>query len=164
MLNGVRDSLSMAAVSGANADANSVPPANAGDARPASRPVHGRRSVVLSATAAGCTALFGGSVAYAGGGHLLAVLGAAAAWLIIVAAAIILTAVLGDRDPRSPFERLMLLACVALGRSPATYLPARGRIVAHAPPLASVAGSAMPGALPGAEATSNSALRDVEAG
>jgi hypothetical protein len=43
----------------------------------------------------------------------------------IVAAAIVvmLSAMLGGRDPRSPFERLMLVICVITGRRPGDHLP-----------------------------------------
>jgi hypothetical protein len=36
---------------------------------------------------------------------------------------VILSAMLGGRDPRTPFVRLMLIICVITGRRPEDYLP-----------------------------------------
>jgi hypothetical protein len=72
-------------------------------------------------TAVSCAA--GGSAGYALGGPVLAVAGAAAVILAGVVVAILISAMLGRRDSRSPFERLMLVLCVITGRRPKDYLP-----------------------------------------
>src|ERR1700689_1819697 len=80
-----------------------------------------RRAWNMVATACCCAA--GGSAGYAVGGPVLAV----GVFAVIVVSGIIFTvifsAMLGRRDQRSPFERLMLLLCVVLGRRPRDFLP-----------------------------------------
>ena len=49
--------------------------------------------------------------------------GVAAIVLAGVTVTILISAMLGRRDPRSPFERLMLVLCVITGRRPKDYLP-----------------------------------------
>jgi hypothetical protein len=52
----------------------------------------------------------------------MAAAGAAAGTVVIV----LLAAAAGCKDQRSPFERLMLIACLLAGRRPADYLPPPG--------------------------------------
>jgi hypothetical protein len=83
------------------------------------------RRAIRNTVVAGCIALAGGSAGIAFG-PLLAITVAAA--VIVVgaigtAAAIALQAILSRRDTRSPFDRLILILCLILGRSPRTYLP-----------------------------------------
>jgi hypothetical protein len=42
---------------------------------------------------------------------------------VAAAVAVVLVAMLGGRDSRSPFVRLMLTICVITGRRPGDYLP-----------------------------------------
>ena len=68
----------------------------------------------------------GGSAGCAIGGPVLIIVGVLAfiaAGVMGTAAVIALSALLGRRDPRSPFDRLTPILCVILGRSPGTYLP-----------------------------------------
>jgi hypothetical protein len=87
----------------------------------------GRRRRIQSALAAagGCAAA--GSAGYALSSPVVAAAGlvAAAAVAAIVGAAVVvmLSVMLGGRDPRSPFERLMLVICVITGRRPGDHLP-----------------------------------------
>ncbi len=71
----------------------------------------------------GCTGAAGWSVWYAMGCPLLTVLAVSAVAVLVLAIVTIGVAVLDGRDFRSPFERLMLIACVMLRRPPGTYLP-----------------------------------------
>jgi len=77
------------------------------------------RSVVI--TAASCAV--SGSAGYAAGGPALAIAGLLAVAVVGIVVAVILSAMLGRRDARSPFERLMLILCVITGRCPRDYLP-----------------------------------------
>jgi hypothetical protein len=72
---------------------------------------------------AGCIGAAGWSVAHAIGRSLLTVLAVSVVAVPVLAIVTIGAAVLDGRDLRSPFERLMLIACVMLGRPPGTYLP-----------------------------------------
>jgi hypothetical protein len=85
----------------------------------------GRRRTMRNAAAAASASLAGGSAGYAFGGPVLAIFVIVAAGVLGIAAAVVLSAVLSNRDPRSPFERLMLILCVLLSRPPGTYLPQR---------------------------------------
>ena len=88
----------------------------------------GRRRTTRNAAAAASASLAGGSAGYAFGGPVLAIfviVTIVAAGVLGIAAAVVLSAVLSNRDPRSPFERLMLILCVLLSRPPGTYLPQR---------------------------------------
>jgi hypothetical protein len=67
----------------------------------------------------------GGSAGYAFG-PLLIISGFLAVIVVGVmgiASAVALQAMLSRRDPRSPFDRLMLILCLTLDRPPRTYLP-----------------------------------------
>jgi len=86
----------------------------------------GARRAIRSAFVAGCASIAGSAAGWALGGPALAIAGVLAliaASLIGAAVAAALSALLDRRDPRSPFDRLMLILCVVLGRSPSTYLP-----------------------------------------
>jgi hypothetical protein len=85
----------------------------------------GRRRIMRNAAAAASASLAGGSAGYAFGGPVVAIFAIVAAGVLGIAAAVVLSAVLSNRDPRSPFERLMLILCVLLSRPPGTYLPQR---------------------------------------
>jgi hypothetical protein len=112
-------------------------PANAAHDAPApsgSAPVtavqpraRGPRRTIRNAVVACCVSLAGGSAGCAAfGGPVLIIFGFLAVIVVGVmgaAAAVALSAMLGRRDPRSPFDRLMLILCVIRGRSPGTYLP-----------------------------------------
>jgi hypothetical protein len=65
----------------------------------------------------------GGSAGCLLGGPVLAAAGVAAVILAGIAVTILVSAMLGRRDPRSPFERLMLVLCVITDRRPSDYLP-----------------------------------------
>ncbi len=85
----------------------------------------GPRRAIRNAVVLGCASTAGGSAGYAFG-PLLTIFGFLAiivAGIMGAAVAVALQAMLGRRDPRSPFDRLMLILCVILGRSPGTYLP-----------------------------------------
>ncbi len=81
-----------------------------------------RRWVRSAAFAAGSCAV-GGSVGYAVGGLALVMAGLVTVVVAGGAVAVIVLAMLGCRDRRSPFERLILLICVITGRKPLDYLP-----------------------------------------
>ena len=86
---------------------------------------HARRAV-RNAVVVGCVSIAGGSAGCALGGPVLTIVGILAfiaVGVMGIAAAVALSALLGRRDPRSPFDRLMLILCVILRRSPGTYLP-----------------------------------------
>jgi hypothetical protein len=85
-----------------------------------SGPRHGIRNAVVAA----CSCAAGGSAGHALGGPVLATAGLIAVILLGAAVAVVLSAMLGRRDLRSPFERLLLLICVVTGRRPRDYLPA----------------------------------------
>lgn len=87
------------------------------------RPAAGRRRKIRDAlTAAGGCAV-AGSTGYALGGPVIAAAGLLAAAVVGAAVVVMLSAMLGGRDPRSPFDRLMLIICVITGRRPDDYLP-----------------------------------------
>jgi hypothetical protein len=110
-------------------------PANAADNAPASvgattaavRPrTRGSRLTVRNGVVASCVSIAGGSAGWAFGGPVLAIVSVLAVIMVGVmgiAAAVALSALLGRQDPRSPFDRVMLILCVILGRSPSIYLP-----------------------------------------
>ena len=84
------------------------------------------RQAIRNAVVVGCMSVAGGSAGCAIGGPVLAIVGIVtfiAAGIMGIAAAVALSALLGHRDPRSPFDRVMLILCVILGRSPGMYLP-----------------------------------------
>lgn len=83
----------------------------------------GRWRKVRNAVIAAVPCAAGGSAGYALGGPVLALTGLAAVALAAVVVTVVISAMLGRRDPRSPFERLMLLLCVITGRRPKDYLP-----------------------------------------
>ena len=86
----------------------------------------GSRQTIRNALVVGCVSMAGGSAGCAFGGPVLPIAGVLAFVVVGVigaTAAVALSALLGRRDPRSPFDRLMLILCVILGRSPSTYLP-----------------------------------------
>ena len=86
----------------------------------------GPRRAIRNAVVVGCAGVASGSAGWVFGGPVLAACGILAvigAGMLGVVAVVVLSAMLGSRDPRSPFERLMLILCVILGRSPGTYLP-----------------------------------------
>lgn len=64
-----------------------------------------------------------GAVGYALHGAALAVAMATAVAAVGAAVIVLLAAATGCEDQRSPFERLMLIACLLAGRRPADYLP-----------------------------------------
>jgi hypothetical protein len=66
--------------------------------------------------------VLGGSVCYLLDGVAAAVVGLTAAAVAGVAIAVMVSAMLGSRDSRSPFIRLMLIICVTLDRQPEVYL------------------------------------------
>jgi hypothetical protein len=76
------------------------------------------RNTVIAAVP--CAA--GGTAGYALGGPVIALIGLAAVVLAGAVVTVVISAMLGLRDPRSPFERLMLLLCVIKGRRPKDYL------------------------------------------
>jgi hypothetical protein len=80
---------------------------------------HSTRSVAL--TASSCA--IGGSAGHMLGAPALAVAGFVAVVMTGGLLAITLFAMLGRRDLRSPFERLMLLLCLITDRRPKDYLP-----------------------------------------
>jgi hypothetical protein len=85
----------------------------------------GARRAIRNAVVVGCS-MAGGSAGCVIGGPVLTIVGILtfiAAGIMGVAAAVALSALLGHRDPRSPFDRVMLILCVILGRSPGMYLP-----------------------------------------
>jgi hypothetical protein len=101
--------------------------AGAALAQPVQPRIRGARRAIRSAVVVGCVSTAGGSAGCALGGAALTIVGILAFIAVGVmgtAAAVALSALLGHRDPRSPFDRLMLILCVILGRSPRTYLPA----------------------------------------
>jgi hypothetical protein len=65
----------------------------------------------------------GGSAGCLFGRPVLAAAGVAAVILAGITVTVLIAALLGRRDPRSPFERLMLLLCVITDRRPGDYLP-----------------------------------------
>jgi hypothetical protein len=65
----------------------------------------------------------GSSVGYVFGGLVFAAIAFLVIALLGIASAVVLPALLGRRDPRSPFDRLMLIICVITGRLPRDYLP-----------------------------------------
>jgi hypothetical protein len=65
----------------------------------------------------------GCSVGFVLGGPVVAVVRLMAFAIVGVTLAVILSAMLGGRDPRTPFVRLMLIICVITGRRPGDYLP-----------------------------------------
>ena len=69
---------------------------------------------------------WGGSASLVGyllHGPVAAAVELAAVMAAVCAVAVLRPVLLGDSDPRSPFVRFMLLACVLLGRPPGDYLP-----------------------------------------
>jgi hypothetical protein len=76
------------------------------------------------AVAAFCSCAGAGSIGYALGGPALAVTAFIAIVVLGAVIAIVLSAMLGSRDPRSPFERVMLIICVFTGSRPRDYLAA----------------------------------------
>jgi hypothetical protein len=86
----------------------------------------GARRAIRNAVVVGCVSMAGGTAGCTIGGPVLTIVGVLtfiAAGVMGIAAAVALSALLGHRDPRSPFDRVMLILCVILGRSPGTYLP-----------------------------------------
>jgi hypothetical protein len=77
----------------------------------------GRRVLIATWCATGC------SIGYALGGPVVAIAGLIAVAVVGAALAVMLSAMLGGRDPRTPFVRLMLVICVITGRRPGEYLP-----------------------------------------
>ena len=71
--------------------------------------------------AAWCVA--GGSAGLMLDGAVAAVAGLIAAALSCAVITVMLSAILGRREPCSPFTRLMLIICVITGRRPGDYLP-----------------------------------------
>jgi hypothetical protein len=69
-----------------------------------------------------------GVAGYALHGPALAVALAAAGAAAVTVVIVLLTAVICREDERSPFERLMLIACLLVGRRPADYLPPPERL------------------------------------
>jgi hypothetical protein len=110
----------------ANAADNAPAPVGARPAAAVQPRTRAARRAIRSAVVAGCVSIAGGSAGWMFGGPVLAIVGVLAliaAGVMGTAAAVALSALLGRRDPRSPFDRLMLILCVVLGRSPGTYLP-----------------------------------------
>lgn len=101
--------------------AGTVPHENG--ARPGARRRRRIREVLTAV--GGCAAA--GSAGYALGGPVVAVAGLMAAVVVAAAVVVMLSAMIGGRDLRSPFERLMLIICVIAGRQPDDYLPPTGR-------------------------------------
>lgn len=83
----------------------------------------GTKRRLRNAVAAVSSCAAGSSAGYALGGPVLAAVGFIAVTLLGAILAIALSAMLGSRDRRSPFERLMLLICAITGRCPRDYLP-----------------------------------------
>jgi hypothetical protein len=106
--------------------ADDAPPPGGASAAAAQSEERGRRRTIRNAVVVGCLSMAGGSAGCAFSGPVFTIFGiiaVIAASVTGVAAAVALSAILGSRDHRSPFDRLMLILCVILGRLPGTYLP-----------------------------------------
>lgn len=92
---------------------------------PAAAGVGSAKTRVARAAAAACGwCTFGGAAGYAIKGPAMVAAALATAVIAVLCAVIVLRSVLlSSSDPRSPFVRFMLLACLLTGRSPGDYLP-----------------------------------------
>ena len=114
----------------------------------------GRRSRAGLRTAiASCAGAVGWSTGCAIGRLPVTFIAASVVAVSASAIAVIGAAVFGGGDPRSPFERLMLIACLMLRRLPGVYIPpAPGRTDDPRPtgePRAAPAGQMVPRVQPG---------------
>jgi hypothetical protein len=110
----------------ANTADDATAPAGCGPEAAVEPKTCGARRAIQRAFVAGCASIAGSAAGWVLGGPALAIAGVLAliaASLIGAVVAAALSALLDRRDSRSPFDRLMLILCVVLGRSPGTYLP-----------------------------------------
>lgn len=81
------------------------------------------RAVLARAVSSCCWCASAAGADYALHGPAVAVALAAAGTAACAVVIVLLSVLVSCKDPRSPFERLMLLACLLAGRLPADYLP-----------------------------------------